>query len=600
MTRHVRSLRVLCSAANRGLCKTRVPAVALIFATTMLTSLLPSSLSAQQRGAPRAGRVPDSISSAVISAYNNPASRKVEGRFVLSAADTIAGTLAVLSGPVIVGGTVLGDLVVINGDMRLDSTAVITGSVYVVGGVASNRTLGRVDGDMQVWRSSLAFRNESGQLVAEDDETMLSRYSRWRQGPGADLKDIIIASGNSYNRVEQLSILFGPRLRLNRGASRFTLEALGIFRTGDQISWERQNLGSRLLAEFRQGTEQQHFALGVRHTDEVAAVEQWSLSAAESGLTSLLFARDYRDYWNRFGGSAFVRVVPTSALALSLAVGRERWDSRDARNAFALFRGGRDWRPNPAALEGAITLVSTTARIDTRNNTERPRDGWLIQAEYERGDMDITRTPNPEELALSGPNLIYGRAFVDARRYVRIAPLTSVNIRVVAGGLVHGNALPPQRQLSVSGVDALPGYAFRGLSGAVDVGMCNILPEATFAERGRPAACDRIALVQAELKGDFRIALFGAEQREDDRRWYADGLRADGSWVVFANSGRGWLSGPRDGGLTYPRSTIPSLSTFRSDVGLGVDFGMLGVYVAQPLSGQTSTPRVFLRVGARF
>ncbi len=566
----------------------------------LLVALLPSTLHAQTRGEPRAGRVPNSVSSAVISAYNNPATRKVEGRFVLSVTDTVAGTLAVLGGPVTVGGTVLGDLVVINGDMRLDSTAVITGSVYVVGGVVFNRTRGRVDGDMQVWRSRLTYRSDSGRIIAEEDQTMLSRYSRWREGPGADLKDIIIASANSYNRVEQLSILFGPRLRLNRGESRFTLEALGIFRTGDRLSWERENLGSRLLAEFRQGTEQQHFALGVRHTDEVDAVEKWSLSAAESGLTSLLFARDYRDYWNRFGGSAFVRVVPTGALEFTVAMGRERWDSRDARNVFALFRGGRDWRANPGALEGTVNLLSTTARIDTRNDRERPRDGWLIQAEYERGDMDISRSPNPEELALTAPNLTYGRAFVDARRYVRIAPLTSVNIRVVAGGLVHGSALPPQRQLSVSGVDALPGYAFRALGGEPDVAMCNTLPESTFAERGRPASCDRIALVQAELKGDFRVALFGADKRDDDRRWYADGLRADGSWVVFANSGRGWLTGPRDGGLTYPRSAIPSLSTFRSDVGVGVDFGMLGVYVAQPLSGATTTPRVFVRVGARF
>jgi hypothetical protein len=544
--------------------------------------------------------VPTAVISTVISAYNNPAARKVDGRFDLSPGDTIASTLAVLNGPLIVRGTILGDLVVINADMRLDSTAVITGSVTVVGGTVTNRSLGRVDGNMQVWRSQLAVRNDSGQLVAEDDETMLSRYSRWRAGPGADLQDIIIASANSYNRIEQLSILFGPRLRLNQGTSRVTFEALGIFRTGNRLSWERENLGSRLLAEFRQGTDARHFAVGARHIDEVDAVEKWSLSAAESGLTSLLFARDYRDYWNRFGGSAFVRVVPTRALELSVSVGREQWDSREARNAFALFRGNRDWRANPGAFEGTVNLLGATARFDTRNDVERPRDGWLIQAEYERGAMDITGTPNPEVLSLNVPGLTYGRVFLDARRYARIAPLTSVNLRLVAGGLVHGSALPAQRQFSVSGVDALPGYAFRGIAGDIDVGMCNTLPESTFNERGRPAACDRMVLLQAELKGDFRVALFGAEQRQDDRRWYADGFRADGSWVVFANSGRGWLDGPRDGALQYPRSTMPSLSTFRSDVGVGVDFGTLGVYVAQPLSGGSSTPRAFLRIGARF
>jgi hypothetical protein len=130
--------------------------------------------------------------------------------------------------------------------------------------------------------------------------------------------------------------------------------------------------------------------------------------------------------------------------------------------------------------------------------------------------------------------------------------------------------------------------------------MCNTLPESQYDTLGRPARCDRMLLVQAELKGDFRIALVGAERRADDRRWYADGWRADGSWVVFANTGRGWLVGDRLGSLAYPQAQLPSPSTFRSDVGVGVDFASFGVYVAQPLNGENRTPRFFMRVGTRF
>jgi hypothetical protein len=341
-------------------------------------------------------------------------------------------------------------------------------------------------------------------------------------------------------------------------------------------------------------------AFGARHIDEVDAVERWTLSDAETGLTSLLVARDYRDYWNRFGGHGYVRLGGRHASTLTASVGRERWDGRAARDPWAMFRSGRAWRANPDALEGNATLFGLVASVDTRNDPERPLDGWWVRGDYERGRVDITRAADPTQLALLDPTLSYGRVFLDARRYNRIAPNTSVNVRIVAGGLLHGRGLPAQRQLSVSGVDALPGYTFRAPIGSPDVGTCNVHSEDDFIANGQPAGCDRILLVQTEWAGDFRVGLFGREQRTDDRRWYADGLRADGRWVVFVNSGRGWRVGTQDEGLTYPSGRLPLFEGFRSDVGVGLDLGMFGVYLAHPLNGANRTPRTFVRLGRRF
>jgi hypothetical protein len=572
-----------------------------VLATVLAATLLPASLlSAQERGAPRVGPLSSQVTIAVVEAWNAPTTQRQRGRFVVAEGDTIRRTLGVVDGPVIVSGTVLGDIVMINGDLRLDSTAVVQGSIVVVGGSVVGRSRGRVDGEMQVWRSALAYREVDGRMVADENETFFSRYAEWRKRRNDAFRDVLVSSAHTYNRVEGLSILAGPRLRLSRGASRATFEALGIFRTGDRLAWERRNLGHQLLAEFREGTDARHIAFGAQHVDEVAAVESWSLGDAETGLTSLLFARDYRDYYNRLGGSAFVRAAGDHGSQLQLSIGREEWESREARNPLALFRGGRDWRVNPGALEGTATLFGVKGVIDTRNDPLQPRDGWLLSAEYERGHVDITRAADTTLLALSVPEITYGRLFVDARRYNRVSPHSSVNLRLVAGGLLHGDALPAQRKLSVSGVDALPGYGFRSLEGDVDVGMCNVRTEADFSAAGRPAGCDAIMLLQAEWKGDFRIALFGANERTDARRWYADGLRADGTWIIFANSGRGWLVGDRDGELTYPRGSAPVFDGFRTDVGVGLDFGILGVYVAQPLQGDSNTPRVFVRLGARF
>lgn len=569
-----------------------------LIALLALSAAAFTSLPAQERGEPNVGPLPDSVTAKVTSAWNSVTTRTVRGRLVVEPADTIRSALAVLDGPLIVSGTVLGDVVAINASVRIDSTAHVGGSVIVVGGVVVGRNRGRVDGDMQVWRAALAYREQDGRIEAEDRSTLLSRYERWRLRDDVGFRDILVSSAHTYNRVEGLAILAGPRLRLIRGESRAMFEAYGIFRTGDRVAWERENLGHRIQAEFREGTDERYVAFGARHIDEVEAVEQWSLGAAETGLTSLLFARDYRDYWNRKGGSAFVRTGGSNGASLQLSVGREQWDSRAARDPLALFRGGRSWRVNPSALEGTANLIRLSGVIDTRNNRENPRYGWFVEAEYERGDIDVSAPA--DSLALLIPELTYGRLFVDMRRYNRVSPHSSVNLRLVAGGLLHGDALPAQRALSVSGVDALPGYAFRGLSGDIDVGMCNVLPEADFNARGRPAGCDRIMLVQAEWKGDFRISLFGKDRPTDNRRWYADGLSADGSWIVFANSGRGWLVGPRNEGLTYPRGSVPLFSGWRSDAGVGLDFGIIGVYVAQPLQSPAPTPRVFVRLGTRF
>jgi len=83
--------------------------------------------------------------------------------------------------------------------------------------------------------------------------------------------------------------------------------------------------------------------------------------------------------------------------------------------------------------------------------------------------------------------------------------------------------------------------------------------------------------------------------------------------VVFADAGRGWLLDPRsndvrvDGvalpspeDLVYSAWTIPPLRTFRTDIGVGVDLGLFGIYVAKSLSESGEPVNIFLRARRRF
>jgi len=106
-----------------------------------------------------------------------------------------------------------------------------------------------------------------------------------------------------------------------------------------------------------------------------------------------------------------------------------------------------------------------------------------------------------------------------------------------------------------------------------------------------------MALAQAEYRGDLRFDFGGFD---DDDVGIRLGAHSDAVWVVFADAGRGWLVGPRQGTLQYGRGQLPAPGTFRTDVGLGLDFDILGLYVAKAVSDSKEPANFFVRVQRRF
>jgi hypothetical protein len=272
------------------------------------------------------------------------------------------------------------------------------------------------------------------------------------------------------------------------------------------------------------------------------------------------------------------------------------------RDVWSLFDGNTPWRANPAADEGVMHLSTLTGRLDTRNNRDNPRSGWLLFAELEHGAGRLNAVaPTTVGVRDQSPgDISYTRGLLDVRRYNRLAPRAQVNVRAVLGGWLGGDALPVERRFAVSGSDALPGFDFRRTFGTSDVGSCATGADATYATLGRPALCERMLLLQVEWKGDFRVRLFGDRDWFGDSRWTTSHFSADGSWVLFANSGRGWLVHGSDQTLVYDRSRIPEIHSWRTDLGGGFDFGSFGIYVAEAVSQGGLRPNVYLRLGHRF
>jgi hypothetical protein len=136
----------------------------------------------------------------------------------------------------------------------------------------------------------------------------------------------------------------------------------------------------------------------------------------------------------------------------------------------------------------------------------------------------------------------------------------------------------------------VPGFDFRSVGG-FDVGTCSD----GVAPPGRPAQCERIGLAQLEYKSDLQISL--SVGRGSSRRTK---FRADGAWGFFADAGRGWLVNAPQSDLNVGRHDFPSLSSYRTDIGGGLDFDRFGIYVAKALSVPKEPANVFLRVRHRF
>lgn len=599
--------------------------------TAPLRAQTPTVSPPTDTAAARRAQDPDvSGGAAALARYNAPRTRRVRGALTVAAGDTVAGDVAVVGGPVTVAGRVAGRLTVIDGDLVFRPGASVGGDVLVVGGLVDGQRAAALGGELHLLRRPVPYRYDVDSLLAFDDREnppALGEEARrdlgWRlRSSSPDRRTttgLTLASAGTYNRAEGLPVWIGPSLETAVGRSSWlAVDLLGIFRTADEFRWDAAHLGHVARAELRGGRHPARRAT-VRLYDEVAPVEAWQLRPDETGLATFFLHRDFRDYYNRHGGSLGVGVDASPDVGLSVTFARERWSSRRTLDPFTLLRNDRPWRPNPRADEGRVNVLTASARVDTRNDVARPWAGWYVAADYEFG---AGRFGEFAPLSSDGTALArdrtpgrraYGRGLLDLRRYNRLTPDAQLNLRLVAGGWLHGDPLPAERRLSVGGPGALAGYDFRSAAGAggADVLQCGATGAFGLARpEGTPAECERVLLGQAEYRTDVRLSLFGGEEGEPRFR---RGLRTEFTWVLFADAGRGWLVGPRTGigtgTLAYRRAAIPAFSTFLTDVGAGVDFGHphgrrdvgpFGIYVAKSVSRPDQALNVFVRVRRRF
>lgn len=557
-----------------------------------LGAIMPAAAAAQQDTV-ATNQLPRDVAREVVALYNATAGLRAADEVEIPADSVVRGDVAVLDGPVIVAGRITGRLLAINADVLLRKGARIDGDLLVVGGEVEGSEGATIGGELRVYHPPLRYTREGDQLVAIAEGPHLGEqwWRRFELGGTPNSNRLEIASAGAYNRTEGLPVKVGPVLYRDQGWGYLRLNADAIVRTGSSFSSATADVGHLVRGEVRVG---RRFGVTVAGElyDVATSVEDWHLSDMEAGLAAFVFRRDYRDYYGRHGGRILAALRATESADLTLSYGDERWRARPTRNPPTLFNGEKSWRANPLLDAGRFHRLEARLRLDTRNDTFNPWAGWYVLAEYEHSIGAITEPglTSPGVRTVPSGDTRYQRGFLDIRRYNRLAPDAALNVRGVLGGWLGGSPLPLERRFSIDGPGTVPGFDFRA-GEPPDVGTCT----SDAAAPGRPAQCERVALAQLEYRKDLRVSVGNGQGGARGMRF-----RADGAWLFFADAGRGWLVTAPGHPLDIGRQALPPLSTYRTDIGGGLDFTYFGLYVAKALSAPKEPMNVFIRLRHRF
>lgn len=545
-------------------------------------------------------QLPRDVAQEAVRFFNAPGTLHFTGATRIPVARGVDGDVAILGGPVTVAGHVRGSLLVINGDLTFERGAEVGGDVTVIGGTIAGSDEADIRGEIRSYRDPLRYRRYGEEIAYAPQREMPRSSRRDYDVRDRSRSDFLVAMGGTYNRVEGAPIHFGPRVdeRLNDGM-RLRASLIGVLRSGRDFSFANGDFGYRVNAELVFGSRNGNLGIGARAVDLMQSTEPWPLKDYEAGWAAFLLHRDYRDYYRRQGGAVYVALRPTRSLVLQAEGREERHYSVDARDPWTLFRRDQTWGSgrlgNPAISGGRYQMLTGSLRLDTRNDRATPSSGFLLTGEWELGDGRDIDHPYGDIQCVAAPcnapglddgALEYQRVMFDARSYLRLTPAGRLNLRVAGGGWAGGDPLPLQRRLSLGAPDPLPGYSFREMScgGGAAQGLC-----------------DRALFAQAEFRTHLGFE-FGPDWAndwgEDDIDGYEPFHVSGPDIVVFGDVGRGWMVGEDPGEVSADR--LPALSTFKADLGVGLDFGPIGFYLARAVDAGTR-PLVFsVRMGRRF
>jgi hypothetical protein len=377
----------------------------------------------------------------ILDTETDDSAKTFSGDKVIEESDTINGDVVVKGGDLIVYGTINGSAKVVGGELRVKRTGKITGNARVVDGVIVKEPGAIIEGYEDKTNSITASYRTPGKRFKKRENAFDVPWSY-----GQSSLDNFIPR---YNRVEGLFLGVGSEKKYYWSGER-TWNAYGSIGWGFKSHTWRGNLG--LSRQFAYPTDDgsRLFEVGVEGHSLTDTKDQWIIGQLENSLAAFLIHEDFRDYFERNGGSvyaAYYSNVGFYKTELRASYISDRYDSLTNKANWALFGGDKSFRPNPAVQPGPMRSVALAAGLSTITKTYNGSEGWSFYATSEIAKKSL------------GGDFDYDQYTLDIRRFQPLGRYDNFNIRMRVG--TAGGPLPQQKIYEIGGLGTLNAFPFK-------------------------------------------------------------------------------------------------------------------------------------------
>lgn len=360
--------------------------------------------------------------------------------------ETIDGNVIVVRGNLIVRGHVEGDIVVIYGDIKIESESEILGNITSIGGTIEQVESSIVRGNQietspkNVFRTAGFSNNYNYDYDDNNNDSWHYSYQyQYSTLPVWPLEDQFLIR---YNRVQGLYLgLEFPKSIANK----YDIVSLhGFAGYGFEEKAWRYQVG---VDRYFFNRTSYRFEIGANVHDLTDTKDDWLITPLENSLASFLIHEDFQDFYRRQGYDVHISQNLTIFLKGTLAYRNDNYNSVSKNVDWALFGGDKKFRINPEIDEGNMRSLYGELYFDTRNNHETPRRGWYGKLSMEMSNSDLRS------------DFYFNQYILELRNYIPISRNERLDLRLKLGSS-EGN-LPIQKQFELGGLSTLRGFNFK-------------------------------------------------------------------------------------------------------------------------------------------
>lgn len=451
----------------------------------------------------------------------------------IEAQEEIDGNVIVVKGDLNIYGKIIGDILVLYGDVHVRENSEITGNITSVDGRIYQEKNANVNGNQIETHAKnlLSFEEREDYDLDDDlsykyeddyeydDEDWEWSWSRKHYGSYSTLPlneddDNFILR---YNRVQGLFL--GAGIPKWIGGKYNFMTVHGFLGYGFNEEKWRYQLG---LDRWLFNRSDYRFEVGGKLYDLTDSRDEWLVSTLENSFSSAIVKKDYHDFYRRLGYEVHLSQNYTIFLKGTLAYRNDDYESLTTNAKWSLFNSKKKFDINPAIGEGNMRSLYGEVYLDTRDNKETPRNGWYGLLAVETSNSGLKS------------DFSFNQYTFELRRYQDFGYKERLDLRLKLG--TSEGDLPIQKIYQIGGPSTLRAYRFKDFIG------------------------DRMFLANVEYNLNPKV--FSTDFLFFDELKY----------VVFYDVGNAWYSNANKDENWYEGFDQLKLNKLKSDIGVAILF----------------------------